>query len=117
MKKIESLKKSFLRHKESFLNYATSIIVMTFASLPAHAASGQEDLLSKISQELSTLGSTIISIVQVGIGIVGAGLMIWAYVKRGKGEGQSNEALIGWFVGLVVALLGLQLIKQLFNYN
>jgi hypothetical protein len=70
--------------------------------------------LQKVERQLSTVVGDIIDIASIFAGIVGVILLVWNFFKRGKGDGQSNDALASVAWSMLFVVIGIQIIKVLF---
>lgn len=71
-------------------------------------------IIDSATKTMTGVGNSIITLVQVIIGVVGALMLAWNFYKRAKGDQQSNDALMGWGASLIFAALFLQVIKAAF---
>ena len=79
------------------------------------AASGSDfQQLKNIEDSLKNAGGRVVSIVSIMIGLVGVIMLAWVFYKRSKGDQQSNDALMGWGVALIFAMIMLQIVRAIF---
>lgn len=108
---------------KKFFNSIAGKLVATSALVSASAkdvfAQGSKTnfdfntMANKATQELSNATGSVLSIVSILVFIIGGVMLLWAFIKRSKNDGQGNDALVGWGIGLIFTFLGLQVIKYL----
>ena len=94
---------------------AASALVAATAN-DAFASNADFDFSTMAKEATDSLkGATgsVLNIVSILILIIGGIMLLWAFIKRSKNDGQGNDALVGWGVGLIVTFLALQVIKVL----
>lgn len=99
--------------------FTTKFLVAAAAALgAAQTASAQyTDFNSMMTQANTTMASAagvIINFASILIGLVGIVMLIWNFIKRSKNDASSNDALLGWAIGLLFAALGLQVVRIVF---
>lgn len=70
--------------------------------------------LDTIETALRTGATRAINIISVMVGLIAIIMLAWNYFKRSKGDGQSNDALASWGWGLIIVIIGLQVVKLVF---
>lgn len=76
-----------------------------------------EEAASTIQATLSTIVDPLFSILSWLLGLIGAVMLVWAYIKRSKADQGSNDAMMNWGWGLIIAVAGLQIIKAVFFHG
>lgn len=90
----------------------------TLATAVAQAQS-YTDLNSAITQATNSLGQVggkIVNFASLIIGLVGAGMLVWAFIKKAKGDPQSHDALFNWGLTLLAAIAVLQVLKAIYGW-
>ena len=70
--------------------------------------------LRDVKTQLTNVVGNIIDIASIFAGIVGVILLVWNFFKRGKGDGQSNDALASVAWSMLFVVIGIQIVKVLF---
>lgn len=70
--------------------------------------------LNSVKGELTKVVGNIIDIASIFAGIIGVILLVWNFFKRGKGDGQSNDALASVAWSMLFVVIGIQIVKVLF---
>lgn len=81
------------------------------------SAFAQFDASSKLTQMTNTVktaSTQAINLVSVLVGLIAVIMLAWNYFKRSKGDGQSNDALASWGWGLIIVIIGLQVVRVVF---
>ncbi len=77
-------------------------------------AYAQIEKIDNITTQLKSGSLKVINVISVMIGLIAVIMLAWNYYKRSKGDGQSNDALAAWGWGLLIAIIGLQVVKVVF---
>ena len=78
------------------------------------SAFAQFDASSKLTNTVKTASTQAINLVSVLVGLIAVIMLAWNYFKRSKGDGQSNDALASWGWGLIIVIIGLQVVRVVF---
>lgn len=93
--------------------YAAASAVLSLAGFQQALAQNFSQL-DQIESTLRTGAKSAINIISVMVGLIAVIMLAWNYFKRSKGDGQSNDALASWGWGLIIVIIGLQVIKLVF---
>ena len=74
-----------------------------------------ETMANEASGALGSAAAGVLNIVSILVLIIGGIMLLWAFIKRSKNDGQGNDALVGWGIGLIVTFLALQVVKVLIS--
>ncbi len=93
--------------------YAAAVLAASFVSSVARA---QVDInsINTMTSQVKQGANLAVNLVSVIIGLVAVIMLAWNYFKRAKGDGQSNDALASWGWGLIIVIIGLQVVKIVF---
>lgn len=91
---------------------AAALLVPAIAFAQNPTASG---MLSNVEGELKGLGGTMINVISVIIGLIGIAMIAINLSKYMKGDPSSNDSLIKVGVGLLIAVVLLQVIRVAFG--
>ena len=94
--------------------YAAASAVLSLAGFQQALAEGNFSQLKTIEDTLQSGAKTAINISSVMVGLIAVIMLAWNYFKRSKGDGQSNDALASWGWGLILVIIGLQVVKLVF---
>ena len=73
-----------------------------------NSASG---LLQTAETQIKSIGTTLLNVASGLIGVVGAIMLVWNFMKRAKGDQQSNDAIMNWGSALLFTALALQILR------
>ena len=76
---------------------------------------GFEQMANKASTGVKGLIRPIANVISWAMLFVSVPMLLWAFIKRGKNDGQSNDSLIAWGSGLLIGFGLLQVILYLTN--
>lgn len=99
-----------------FMGCVSVAVCLAAGTIAAHAAGefNAESMINTMTDTVEKVAKRIVNLISVLIGLVGAIMLAWNYYRRSKGDGQSNDALASWGIGLLVAMIFLQVIKVVF---
>ena len=103
--------------KKLFTKMSAAAVALTATALSASAQTqfgGFNKMINDANQTVTDAGVVIINFASILIGVIGAVMLIWNFIKRSKNDASSNDALVGWGFGLLFACLGLQVIRFIF---
>ena len=94
---------------------AVSLMIadQAFASSQSQANFNFNTMASNAKEGLKGATGSVLNIVAILVLIIGGVMLLWAFIKRSKNDGQGNDALVGWGVGLIITFLALEIIKLL----
>ena len=77
----------------------------------AQQGSTASGLLQSASTEIHGIGTMLLNVASGLIGVVGAIMLVWNFMKRAKGDQQSNDAIMNWGSALLFTALALQILR------
>lgn len=89
----------------------------TLIPMLSSAQNGYVDFNSVISSSTTQARTNIksaVGIIQIAIIAIALVMLAWAFYKRSKADGQSNDAIMTVIVTLVVVLIVIEILKQVF---
>ena len=95
--------------------YRKAFAAALAAALPAIAQAqssvSANSLLDNTKTLLTGIGDTVVTIVQIVIGLAAAVLLVMIFIEGNKSQSNSKDRLITLFVFLVISFIALQLIS------
>lgn len=70
--------------------------------------------IEEIGTQVRQGAKAAVNVISIVVGLIAAIMLAWNYFKRSKGDGQSNDALASWGWGLIIVIIGLQVINIVF---
>lgn len=97
------------------IKYYLATALLAVCNTPALLAQKMtaDTFLSNTESQLSTLGSKILNVVSIVVGLAAAVSLILVYIESQKPQSQSKDNMVKWFSVLVIILVALQLLKLL----
>ena len=94
--------------------------ILTFAAVRGISLFAQDfDPAAKLTagvSQVKTMAKTLSTYASIFLFIVGAILVVWAFFRRNKGDGQANDSLASllWGIGIVLVIM---LLLRIFFLN
>ena len=99
---------------KKFINKLYTLLFGFIASaLTAYAqqANSASGLLQTAETQIKSIGTTLLNVASGLIGVVGAIMLVWNFMKRAKGDQQSNDAIMNWGSALLFTALAQQILR------
>lgn len=98
--------------KDVFFRIALLVYGFWMSAQPAVAQSFEslKTVTERASTGIKDMIRPIASVISWAMLLVSLPMLLWAFIRRGKQDGQSNDALIAWGTGLLIGWGLIQLV-------
>ena len=73
--------------------------------------------LDKAESTIRGIGGQFLRVMKYIVGLVGAALLVWAFIKKAKGDQGGNDAIMNWGVTLIIVFFAFEVLSAIFNWK